>query len=354
MVIIIDPRIMYNYATYYLYGIKRLFSQARIKYDITPFGGLTYHTIDEYRMGFPMIFDYGELKWKVFIDINDRSVIKEDCYVWADLYAKINIDKDDLMIYKKLFAIGPGFGINEQNVIGILHLFFMNMVRSRGETSVPIKTYLRDYLYPIYRREKYSLYESEVVTNDNYVFHASTLWYDRRTDSTTNKYRGDFLICCKDLGIEIDGGLFYINDPVVLKEYPEYVKYLQMYKDFLITRRISMKEYIIKTKRSFVVFNTPSVGGCHGWKLAEYLCMGKAIISTPLTREMPGRGLVHGDNIHIVNTNKDLYDAVELIRDNPDYRKKLEKGARSYFDEYLSPSSVIQRIIDKCNDLGHV
>ena len=115
-----------------------------------------------------------------------------------------------------------------------------------------------------------------------------------------------------------------------------------------------MKEYIIKTKRSFVVFNTPSVGGCHGWKLAEYLCMGKAIISTPLTREIPGRGLVHGDNIHFVNTTKELYDAIELIRDNPDYRKKLEKGARSYFDEYLSPTSVIQRIIDKCNDLGHV
>ena len=351
MDVVVDPRIRYNYLTYYLFGIRSLFPQAHIRYDIKPFRSLSCRTVDEYSMGCPMIFCLEDMSRKVFIDTDDRNVIREDCYAWADLYAKINVEKGDLERYDKLFEIGPGFGIKELNVFGILHLFFMNLIRSRGKTSVPIMTYLRDYLYPIFRREIYSLYESEEITNENYVFHASTLWYDPRTDSTTNKYRGDFLLCCKNLGIKIDGGLFYVDTPIVLKAYPEYVKYLQLYKDFLITRRISMKEYIIKTKRSFVVFNTPSVGGCHGWKLAEYLCMGKAIISTPLIREMPGKGLVHGDNIHFVNTTKELYDAVELIRDNPDYRKKLEKGARSYFDEYLSPTSVIQRIIDKCDNL---
>lgn len=349
MDVVVDPRIRYNYLTYYLFGIRSLFPQAHIRYDIKPFRSLSCRTVDEYSMGCPMIFCLEDMSRKVFIDTDDRNVIREDCYAWADLYAKINVEKDDLKRYNKLFAIGPGFGIKELNVLRLLSLFLQNMLRSRRETAVPINIYLRDYFYPIFKRETYSLYESEEVTNEEYVFHASTLWYGSKADSTTNKYRGDFLICCKNLGIKIDGGLYYIDNPVVLKEYPDYVKYLQLYKDFLITRRISMKEYIKKTKRSFVVFNTPSVGGCHGWKLAEYLCMGKAIISTPLTREMPGCGLVHGENIHIVNSNEELHDAIKKIQNNPDYRRKLEKGAKLYFEEYLSPTSVVQRILDRCN-----
>ena len=42
MEIIIDPRLQYNYASYYLYGILCLFDRKNIRYDITPFKSLTY------------------------------------------------------------------------------------------------------------------------------------------------------------------------------------------------------------------------------------------------------------------------------------------------------------------------
>ena len=79
--------------------------------------------------------------------------------------------------------------------------------------------------------------------------------------------------------------------------------------------------------------------------MAEYLCMGKAIISTPLTREMPGGGLIHGRDVHFVESVEDIYNAVVKLKDNPSYRHQLEIGAKAYFDQWLSPEKVIARLM---------
>ena len=133
-----------------------------------------------------------------------------------------------------------------------------------------------------------------------------------------------------------------MTDSSVTEQFPEYAEYRERYKDFIFEKRLSMDDYILKTKESVMVFNTPSVGGCHGWKLAEYLCMGKAIISTPLSREMPGEGLIHGENIHFIASTEELEEAVAFIKTNVNYRKHLEQGARHYYEEYIAPDKVIK------------
>jgi len=130
---------------------------------------------------------------------------------------------------------------------------------------------------------------------------------------------------------------------------PDYPKYKEEYKDFIYERRLSMDDYIRKTKESVVVFNTPSVCECHGWKLAEYLCMGKAIISTPLTREMPAT-LEHGKHVHFVNSVDEIYDAVVKINSDEHYRKKLQEGARQYYEKWIAPEIVIQRLLKKVGE----
>ena len=179
----------------------------------------------------------------------------------------------------------------------------------------------------------------------NYVFHASTLWYSKGTMVTTNEYRGAFMRACQKAKIELEGGFFYVEGQAVLDEAPDYPKYKDIYGDLIYTQRLSMDDYIKKTKESFVVFNTPSVCDCHGWKLAEYLCMGKVIISMPLTREMTGEGLVHGENIHFVNSLEKIYDAVLRIKNDITYRENWEKDARRYYEKWLAPEVVVKRLI---------
>ena len=70
------------------------------------------------------------------------------------------------------------------------------------------------------------------------------------------------------------------------------------------------------------------------------------IISTKNSNVLPSP-LIHGKHIHFVDGSKEsIKQAITEILANSQYRKTLEKNARKYYLKYLSPNSVIQRIID--------
>ena len=342
--IIVDPRLKFNYASWYLLGIKRLFNW-KIVYDVEPFRNLEYKNTADYNSGFAFIIRSKGQEKKFFVDTEDVAKIFEDRYGWCDVYGMVNPTTEQVAQYDKLVAIGPEFGVTLgsrfSTIIRCLKLFLKGCKYS----NISFKNYLRDYLYTNIRRRPIETYECETEVRHNYIFHASTLWYNKFAATDTNMYRGEFLKACKKAGINIEGGLFYVNSDSVLQEMPDYPKYKEEYKDFIYESRLSMDDYIKKTKESVVVFNTPSVCECHGWKLAEYLCMGKAIISTPLTREMPDP-LEHSKHVHFVNSVDEIYNAVVKINSDEHYRKQLEKGARAYYEKWLAPEIVIKRLIE--------
>ena len=106
---------------------------------------------------------------------------------------------------------------------------------------------------------------------------------------------------------------------------------------------MSISEYIEKTKQSVFVFNTPAFWNCHGWKLGEYLAMGKAIVSTPLSNDLP-YPLEHGVNIHFLkdDSEEEMQNAINQIIENQAYRKKLEAGAKKYWDTYGTPEKSLE------------
>ena len=344
--IILDPRLKYNYASWYLLGIKRLLKGWKIVYDVNPFKSIKYTNTTDYNSGFAFIISSKGQEKKVFVDTEDVAKIFEDRYGWCDVYGMVNPTTEQVAQYEKLMAIGPEFGVTLSGLLFTVLCCLKLFVKGNKFSSISFKDYLRDYLYTNIRRRPIEAYECETEVRHNYIFHASTLWYNKFAATDTNMYRGEFLKACKKAGINIEGGLFYVNSDSVLQEMPDYPKYKEEYKDFIYESRLSMDDYIRKTKESVVVFNTPSVCECHGWKLAEYLCMGKAIISTPLTREMPVP-LEHGKHVHFVNSVDEIYDAVVKINSDEDYRKQLEEGARKYYDQWIAPEVVIQRLLDK-------
>lgn len=336
----------YRYETYYIEGFRRLYGKNAIHYDIRPFEHLSIANIYQYNKGMPLLLDEDKEKIKVFLDLDDGASIDESRYEWCDVYGKVNPEIGVQKNFSKMIVLGPEFGIKIDNGIHSAFWGIKNYLKSRGKTPISLPIMMRGYLYPQLRREKLSLYERPIAVKNNYVFHASTLWYSESTVAKTNRHRGDFLKACKKLGLDIEGGLFYVDNPLATKECPDYPKYKEIYKDFIYNQRLSMKDYIKKTKESVVVFNTPSVSDCHGWKLGEFLCMGKAIISTPLSRDLPGGGLIHGENIHIVNSTDDIEDAISQIVHDTAYRMKLEQNARKYYEEFTSPEAQCKRLVD--------
>lgn len=346
--IIIDPRSRINYASFYIKGFASVFGSGKIVFDLVEVPGLANQ--QDYYRGCTLLIEGSEGKtYRVFIDSHDSNIVHEGFYEWADVYAKINVRPEDAG-RGKLLVIGPGFGIRLWNPVKTMLMGVRNLLKCKISAHFPfsVKTYLLDYAYTFVRRNDISIYATqEGVERKDYVFALSTLWYDAQTYSTTNRFRGTFAKVCKNLYPVFEGGFFYIPSTDVERQFPQYREYLEEYKDMLITRRIGMKEYLEKTKRSAIVFNTPSVLGCHGWKLGEYLAMGKAIVSTPLNNLMPG-DFVAGKHFIEVKGVEDIADAVTRLKDDEALRLRLKQNAKGYYDKYVAPAAVVKRIMERC------
>lgn len=334
-----DYRTIIGYQSYYLYGFMR--ENYNIKFSRLD---IDINNHDDYRRGGAWLIELenGQLK-KLYIDTNDRNDINELFYDWSNVYAKINLRHEDLK-RDKVLPIGPSFGISIWNPVQTMFHSIYNRMRWCKGYREPWKSYIKDYAYLFVRRAKYPKYNIECVEDRDYIYTLNTLWYDDETYCSTNRLRGVFARACKELFTTFQGGFFYI--PNVESEFPKYREYLEDYKDMLINKRVSMSEYMNCIEKSSFVFNTPSVCGCHGWKMAEYLAMGKAMISTHINNVMPGEFLA-GEHYIEANTDEEIRNSVKLLKDNPQIISKLKKNSVQYFNDYLAPEAVVGRIIDK-------
>jgi hypothetical protein len=75
------------------------------------------------------------------------------------------------------------------------------------------------------------------------------------------------------------------------------------------------------------------------------MALAKAIVTTPPVRELP-QPLVHGQHAHIVDGSAEsLREAVHRLVSDREYRLHLERGARAYYDEVISPTRTIERLL---------
>ena len=306
------------------------------------------------RVGFAMMVTTSKESKRVYIDYGDWSEVNEAYYEWADVYAKANVLPKDAS-RSKILVVGPSFGVKLWNPAKCLLMGVKNYheIKKSCGTSYKrsLKQYVMDYGYMFMRRKRYEYYHRFTDEEQlDYCFSFNTLWYDQLSYDTTNKLRGDFMRQAQKLMNRFEGGFIYLDGSGVLKEFPKYKEYLQEYGDLIYKKRLSMREYDKRNRKSCFVFNTPSVAGCHGWKLVEYLCEGKAIISTRLTNLMP-QDFENGTHYIEANTPEEMADAIVKLRDNGDLVQQLKQNAFQYFNEVLAPEVVMKRIFNRvlCN-----
>lgn len=336
MKIYIDPRDKILYDSYYIKGLEDKYGSKHIHFSIRFFKDLdrsVSFSYDHY-MAYVMKNDCNILK--VIVDFHDSVSIAENAYKWCDVYAKINIENKDVL-YKnpKMVSIPPGFGIKIWSVSKTIRKCICNRLKCMSLYNISrVKEFLYAYAVMVNRRKPIDYYTQVISKKDNFVFHTSTLWLNSDCQKKTNPIRASFIRACKNIArIHFEGGLVCKWDCPL------------EYKDIL-SPRYEMEEYLLKTKQSLFVFNTPAVLGCHGWKLGEYFAMGKAIITTPLSNVLPF-GFKDEDNCLIVRNEKEISEAIERLVKDKTLIEKLEASSRYIYDNYSSPLQVINTINKK-------
>ena len=336
-----DPACKMNYASFYILGLKELFGKK------AHFSTLHFPNLSEREQCFLFVAETDNGLFKVAIDFHDSRNVEIDSLKWADIYAKINLNDlsyeglslklgDDFLRHKdKIISIPPSFGIRIFTVLETLsHIVYLvlNFWKSKK-----LKIYIADVLRMYIKRLPLKSYKP-AKHKSNYVFFVASIWAE--ATCYINITRSYFIRACKRTkGIRFEGGFVNIGYEC---EYIEDLQFLMFQQE-----KIPLNEFISKTKESVFVFNNPSVGYCHGWKLAEYLCMGKAIISIPLSNELPV-DLIHEENIYFADDNENsIFNSIQNLLSRPELIDSLERNAEKYWSKHAAPSAVIKRLLSQ-------
>ena len=168
------------------------------------------------------------------------------------------------------------------------------------------------------------------------LFGGALLWSEA---PLANELCRRFIAACRRVpGVEFEGGFAPFLRHGFEKDIAEFA-------DMRAPRRYPILEFIAKLQRSAASFIVPGVHDCLTWRLGQSLALGKAIIAAPLAREMPVP-LEHGRNVHLVDGSEAaIQDALQKICGDAAYRRQLEREARAYYERYLAPKSVVERLL---------
>ena len=343
----IDPRCDIRYAAFYIYGLYQTLGKHNVKFSGQYSRQVSFDESD-YVIDRILLCTFVEkdcVVKKVAIDARDPRTFMEKAYQWCDIYAKTNYKstEDNGTHQEKLLLLPPSFGFRIWNPFktimkGLYNTFLAYKTKNYGTTS-DLRITLRNYIWLIVRRDYLHHYLSHTSSSDidnHYAFLIASLWNYQECIQHTNRLRYQFASSlANNDSIRFEGG-FVIHS--LSAKVPKGWEWL------CTNKRVKPSEYIAKTRKSFCVFNTPAVRDCHGWKLPEFLAMGKAIITTPLSNDLPVE-LVENQDLLIVNNEKDLQKAIESLLYDKALRQKLEQSARQYWDKIANPKSVILSIL---------
>lgn len=309
------------YDSFYIQGLNQIFSD--IEFNVSKFPNFVQGT-------FAIILTENGHETKIIIDSRDTNEIDFMAFNWCDKYGKVNYNFTTLPLdsLHKVIAIGPSFGIKIWNMIETIYFALFNLIKFNPKITNK-REFVANY-WRQYKRLPLKSYFPNKSTNES-VFFISSIW---KKEKETNDFRAIFIqACLNNKNVDFEGGFAPRKDGNNCG-----------FDSLLYSSKINLKQYLFNIKKSVFVFNTPAVLSCHGWKLAEFLALGKAIISTPHKNKMSE---LLEDNVHLVyvRNSDDIEKKIRMIVSDLDFKRKLEINSRDYFIRNLDPKVIINKLL---------
>jgi glycosyltransferase involved in cell wall biosynthesis len=121
---------------------------------------------------------------------------------------------------------------------------------------------------------------------------------------------------------------------------------LEHYPDCVVDAGISThrRDYLRRLRGYSVCVATNGLWDSIGWKFAEYLALGKAIVCEPMKFEVPGP-LAPGRNFLVFRTPEDCAARVAGLLEAREARERMMANNAAYFREFAAPEAVVGRVL---------
>lgn len=264
---------------------------------------------------------------RLFFSTDDHPVINEAALEWCDAYGMVNLLSEHLSLRgaEKLVALGPSFGDRWVPQRSGLRFVLGASLHDRNQFASGVAR-LRSFLKHQRERTPLAGYRhGESV--DDYVFFVSTYWqqHPEANELRLQVWRS----LASDPTWRREGGFVGASD-------------CDLESNMRCDRRYTHQEFLEHTRRSCVAINTNAVHGCMGWKLGEYLALGKAIVTEPIRHVLPAS--LDETRVVTAESPEAMVEACQRLRHDPALRRSLEREARRYFEDFVSPQAAIDRL----------
>lgn len=300
------------YCSYYLLGLGRI-------------GELKYTPSKEFAHLNGKPFLVIEVNGKVIVIENDDPIgVDKQSYNLADLYFATNklINKEDYN-WPKIRPLFPHYSIGIPGQY--IRIFGFNGLLNSG-----LKGFVRQ-AYILNKRPDYQNIPF-CKKDGNYVFFAGNIW---EKEPSANQVRAAYVLACQNHPlIQFEGGMIPRSDGNLCGLPPE-----------VLNRNYLPKEFAEKSAQSVLGFINPAVLDAVSWRLAEYLNYGSFIMSLPFKIQMPIEP-IHGKEIHYLEDTSEFSEIITFAMTHPEYRNKLSRGAKDYFQNYCLPEKQAQMILE--------
>jgi len=118
----------------------------------------------------------------------------------------------------------------------------------------------------------------------------------------------------------------------------------QLAPDLISVLPGARRDYINLVSKASIVISTAGLLKSNGWKLGEYIALGKCVISEPIETFLPGDFSVGRNYVEFSNVSGCI-ESIHHLLSQPQLIRDIEKNNSDYYQRYLAPAAMMKNHI---------
>ncbi|WP_116106166.1 hypothetical protein [Lewinella sp. IMCC34191] len=257
------------------------------------------------------------------IGADDKTTVSLELLALADLYAKTNVSVETQQSHS-IVPIGPTFGVKYLDV----ELLKMAIRDAFNKDYSKWKLAMKRVKYDMYLQLKDSPGDLRRIFYLNYP-------WKKHNDLT--EFRKSIIEYLKELDhnniIKFEGGFSKRR-----------FGYHEGLREVSASKIYNHKNYLESLAQTKIALNTSAVHNCLGWKMGEFLCLGRCMLSFSIENVMPF-DFKSGRHYHQIEHISELESNIKYLINNPSVVNTIQRNAHDYFHQYIAPSQIMKRLL---------